>query len=105
MMKAIITSKLKTIRQKYRLAVEDGRRSGHGRVVLLLFELCEQICGGFPASNTISSGIETTELSGMCTDSEEISPSSTPDCSITPSLLITCKTVVKPKTEKKFYLL
>lgn len=82
MTKAILTSKLKTIRQKYRLAVDDGRRSGHGRVVLLFFELCEQICGGSPASTTISSGIETTELSEMSADSEEISPSSsssTPD--------------------------
>ena len=85
MTKAILTSKLKTIRQKYRLAVNDGRRSSHGRVVLLFFELCEQIWGGSPASTTISSGIETTELSEMCTDSEESSfssSSSTPDCSI-----------------------
>lgn len=83
--KAILTSKLKTIRQKYRLAVDDGRRSGHGRVVLLFFELCEQIWGGSPASTTISSGIETTELSEISTDSEEISrssSSSTPDCPI-----------------------
>ena len=59
--------------------------SGHGRVVLLFFELREQIWGGSPASTTISSGIKTTELSEMCTDSEEISPSSsssTPDCPI-----------------------
>lgn len=87
MTKVILTSNLKTIRQKYRLAVDDGRRSGQGRVVLLYFELCEQIWGGSPASTTISSGIETTELSEMCTDSEEISPSScsTPDCSINSS--------------------
>ena len=39
MMKAILTSKLKAIRKKYCLAVEDGRRSSHGRIVLLIFEL------------------------------------------------------------------
>ena len=85
MTKAILTSKLKNIRQKYRLAVDDGRWSSHGRVVLLFFELYEQSGGGSPASTTTSSGIETTELSEMCTDSE-ISPSSsssTPDCLIT----------------------
>jgi len=63
-----------------------GRQSSHGRVVLLFFELYKQLGGGSPASTTILSGIETTELSAMCTDSEEISPpssSSTPDCSIT----------------------
>ena len=75
MMKAILTSKLKTIRQKYRLADNDGRRSGHGRVVLFYFKLRKQIWGDSPASTNISSGIETTELSEMCTDSEEMSPS------------------------------
>ena len=81
---AILTSKLKTISQKYRLAVDDGRR---GRVVLFFFELCGQMWGGCPASTTILSGIETTELSEMCTDSEEKSPSggSSLDCSINSS--------------------
>ena len=84
MTKAILTSKLKTVRQKYRLAVDDGRRSGHGRVVLLYFELCEKIWGGSPASTAISSGIKTAELSELLTDSDEISHSrsNTPECSI-----------------------
>ena len=30
--KQIVTTKLKAIRQKYRQAVDTGRRSGHGRV-------------------------------------------------------------------------
>lgn len=51
------------------------------------FYLCEQIWGCSLAFTTISSGIETTELSEMCTDFEEISPSrsSTPDWSINSS--------------------
>ena len=87
MTKAILTSKLKTTRQKYHLAVDDGRQSSHGGVILLYFELCEHIWGGSPASTTISSCIETTELSEMCTDSEEISPSSssTPVCLVNSS--------------------
>ena len=32
--KEVITSKLKNIRIKYREAVDNGRRRGHGRVVL-----------------------------------------------------------------------
>ena len=42
----VITSKLKNIRIKYREAVDNGRRSGHGRVVMLFFEFCESIWGG-----------------------------------------------------------
>ena len=81
MTKVILTSKLKSIRQKYRLAVDDGRRSGHGRVVLLYFELCEKLWGGSPASTTIPSGIETTDLSESCGGSEDTGPTS-PDSSI-----------------------
>ncbi|XP_058260203.1 uncharacterized protein LOC131362284 isoform X1 [Hemibagrus wyckioides] len=60
--RAIITSKLKVIRGKYRQAVDSGRKSSHGRVVLLYFEVCELIRGGSPATTTISSGIETTDV-------------------------------------------
>ena len=41
--KEVITSKLKNIRIKYREAVDNGRRSGHGRVAMLFFELSESI--------------------------------------------------------------
>lgn len=60
--KAILTTKLKSIRLKYRHAVDSGRRSGHGRVVLLYLELCDQIWGGSPATTIMPSGIETTEI-------------------------------------------
>ena len=39
--KKVLTSKL--IRIKFREAVDSGRRSGHGRVVLLYYELCEDM--------------------------------------------------------------
>lgn len=32
----------------YSQAVESGQKIGHGRVVLLYFELCEQICDWIP---------------------------------------------------------
>lgn len=62
--RSILTTKIKAVRSKYRLAVDNGRRSGYGRVVLLYFELCEQIWGGSPATTTMPSGIETNDLNG-----------------------------------------
>ena len=38
-----VSTKLKAIRSKYRSAVDTGRRSGQGRVVLLYFDQCESI--------------------------------------------------------------
>ena len=58
----VLTSKLKAIRIKFREAVDSGRRSGHGRVVLLYYELCEKIWGGSPATEEIQTGLESTEI-------------------------------------------
>ena len=63
MTKQIITTKLKAIRQKYRQAVDSGRYSGHGRVVLLYYEICEKVWGGSPATEQLESGIESNDLS------------------------------------------
>ena len=60
--KAILTTKLKSVRIKFRQAVDSGRRSGHGRVVLLYYELCEKIWGGSPATQQIASGVESHDL-------------------------------------------
>ena len=57
-----VTAKLKAIRLKFRQAVDSGRRSGHGRVVMIYYELCEKIWGGSPATEQIDGGIETVEL-------------------------------------------
>ena len=56
-----IASKLKAIRIKFRQAVDSGRRSGHGRVVMIYYELCEKLWGGSPATEQIE-GVETVEL-------------------------------------------
>ena len=81
--KIIVTTKLKAIRTKYRQAVDNGRRSGHGRVVLLFFELCEQIWGGSPATATIPCGIESGEIQAeeqeLPQDSDTASVSLSPD--------------------------
>ncbi|XP_060797916.1 uncharacterized protein LOC132899880 [Neoarius graeffei] len=59
--KAQVTSKLKAIRAKYRRAVDAGRRSGCGQVVLF-FELCEAIWGGSTGTCSLPGGIETADL-------------------------------------------
>ncbi|XP_056466018.1 uncharacterized protein LOC130405080 [Gadus chalcogrammus] len=74
--RAHLTTKIKAIRGKYRHSVDTGRRSGHGRVVLLYFELCEQVWGGSPATTTIASGIETNELEDSVPPSPVTSASS-----------------------------
>ena len=61
--KLILTSKMKAIRSKFRAAIDSGRKSGHGRVVLLFFDICQDIWGGSPATTTLASGIETAEIS------------------------------------------
>ena len=60
--KAIVSTKLKNIRLKFRQAVDSGRRSGNGRVVMLYFELCEKIWGGSPATTQTEGGLETADL-------------------------------------------
>ncbi|XP_061589285.1 uncharacterized protein LOC133454575 [Cololabis saira] len=59
---SILIQKIKAVRSEYRLAVDNGRRSGYGGVGLLCFELCEQIWGGSPATTGMPSGIETSDL-------------------------------------------
>ncbi len=53
---------MKAIRSKFRAAIDSGRKSGHGRVVLLFFDICQDIWGGSPATTTIPTGIETVEI-------------------------------------------
>lgn len=59
---AQLTTKLKAVRIRYRQAVEAGRKSGHGRVILLFFDLCKAIWGGSPATQAIPEGIETVDM-------------------------------------------
>lgn len=63
MTKDILSNKLKAIRLKFRKAVDEGRKSGNGRVVFLYYELCEKIWGGSPATEQLDSGLETADIS------------------------------------------
>ena len=69
--KQIVSSKLKSVRLKFRQAVDSGRRSGHGHVMMILYELCEKLWGGSPATEQIEGGIESTELAVHDFDSQE----------------------------------
>ena len=82
--KQILTAKLKAIRTNYRKvcvikckikhiiskiiinsvlqAVNSGRRSGHGRVVYLYYDLCAKIWGRSPATEQLSTGLESNDL-------------------------------------------
>ncbi len=51
-------------------------------MVLLYFELCEQIWGGSPATTTISSGIEMTDVEKASLRSSDSASSSTLDLSL-----------------------
>ena len=59
--KSVLTSKLKAIRSKYRQAVDNGRRSGHGRVVMIFYKHCSEIWGGSPATAAMAAGLESSE--------------------------------------------
>ncbi|CAN9504427.1 unnamed protein product [Ophioblennius macclurei] len=77
--KAQVTSKLKCVRGKYRQAVDSGRRNGHGRVVLIYYDLCQQIWGGPPSASSLEVGLETADLRvGVSDNTATTSRSSTP---------------------------
>ena len=66
---------------KFRQAVDNGRKSGNGRVVFLYYDLCESIWAGSPATEQISSGLETTDV-----EQDHLPPTSTDDTSTMSSL-------------------
>ena len=43
-------------------AVDSNKKSGHGRAVLCFYHLCEEIWGGSPATEQMSTGIDTDEV-------------------------------------------
>ena len=48
-----IAAKLKSIRKNYKKAVDKGKRSGGGRVVMTFYDLCQDIWAGAPATTSI----------------------------------------------------
>ena len=66
-----VASKLKSIRHKYRSAVESGRKSRHGRVILLYFEECKEIWGSSPEPPRLQNGTHSLSPAGY--DEEEFS--------------------------------
>ena len=54
--------KLKRIKLSFRKAVDSGRRSGGGRVVMALYDECYEVWAGSPAVESLETGIETSTL-------------------------------------------
>ena len=48
-----ISAKVKSIRTKYKKAVDVGRRSSGGRIVMMYYDLCSEIWEGSPSTNSI----------------------------------------------------
>lgn len=82
---AQITNKLKQIRLKYRKAVNEGRKSGNGRIVHIYFELCERIWGGSPATEPVT-GVETEIPPSTPSTSSSVPSTSSSVPPISPSL-------------------
>ena len=49
-----ITAKLKSIRTSFKKAADAGRKSGDGKVVFMLYDLCENLWGGSSAVTSLS---------------------------------------------------
>ncbi|KAL2095637.1 hypothetical protein ACEWY4_007785 [Coilia grayii] len=90
--KSALTTKLKAIRIKYRQAVDAGKRSGHGRVVLLFFDACERMWGGSPASQQLNDSVETADLADPQPDyMESESPESHDDGGTQDGMTAACR--------------
>ena len=64
--------KLKCIKLSFRKAVDSGRRSGGGSVVMALYDECYEVWAGSPAVESLDQGIETaTQDKEDSLDSEE----------------------------------
>ena len=66
-----LAAKIKT---SFRKAVDSGRRSGGGRVVMALYTECYEIWAGCPAVESIDDGVETSSI--QTKDAAEDDPSS-----------------------------
>ena len=49
-----IAAKLKTVQKNFKKAVDSGKRSGRGRVVVTYYDLCHDIWAGSTSTNSIA---------------------------------------------------
>ena len=57
-----ILRKIKRIKSSYRKAVDNGRKSGCGKVVATFYDECNEIWSGSPAVESIAGGVESSSL-------------------------------------------
>ena len=60
---AHITSKILKIRSDYKKAVDLGKRSDRGRIMMTFYDLCWDIWAGSPATTSLSSGFDSSMAS------------------------------------------
>ena len=73
-----VLSKIKTIRVKYKAALDSGRRSGGGRVVVAtFFSICSNIWAGSPSAQCIDGGLESFNVGSVEKNTEEVAESTT----------------------------
>ena len=70
-----VAAKLKAVRSKFRDAVNSGKKSGHGRVVFLFYDLCSDIWSGTPGCERSEYGHETATVNAAV-DGEDSEASS-----------------------------
>ena len=73
-----LVSKVKLIRQKYKVALDSGRRSGGGRVVAQFYDICSKTWGGSPAAESVVGGMDTGEA--PCSSSPDEPGTSSDQC-------------------------
>ena len=54
-------------------SVNSGKRSGHGRVVYLYYDLCEKVWDGSPATEQMGTGLESVELTASTSEPNDTS--------------------------------
>ena len=53
-----ISANPEKMREDYKESVDRGRKSGRGRVVFTLYDLCESFCGGVLQQSSVDTGID-----------------------------------------------
>ena len=66
-----IIPKVKHLKANFRKAIDSGRRSGGGKIVIGLYSDCFQIWSGSPAVQSVNFGMESTSIVTLGTAMDE----------------------------------
>ena len=74
-----IASKMKQTRVKYRKALNSGRQSMGGGIVAIFFDIFNKMWSGFPATESIESGLESCDTREQREQQAEEDPAESAD--------------------------